>query len=93
MALSAGSRLGPCEILAPLGAGGMGACGYAALADMRSRQRRIGVSSRWGCRLRAVGASASLAVARVIWKRAEAGGPSAVEKMLAPSPSQSDRWR
>jgi eukaryotic-like serine/threonine-protein kinase len=24
MALSAGTRLGPCEILAPLGAGGMG---------------------------------------------------------------------
>jgi hypothetical protein len=27
MALSPGMRLGPSEILAPLGAGGMGACG------------------------------------------------------------------
>ncbi len=32
MALSAGTRLGPYEILAPIGAGGMGACREVAVA-------------------------------------------------------------
>ena len=83
MALSVGTRLGPYEIVALIGVGGMSACGYAALAAMQSRQRRISVSSRRG------------------W-----GRPSAIEKMLAASPSRgpqrgsragvacrSDRWR
>ena len=50
MALTSGARLGTYEILAPLGQGGMSARGYAALAAMWSRQRRISVSSRrgWG---------------------------------------------
>jgi hypothetical protein len=44
MTIAAGVRLGPYEIVAPLGAGGMGACGHAP------HQRRISVSSRrgWG---------------------------------------------
>jgi hypothetical protein len=53
MTLVAGARLGPYEIVAPLGAGGMSACGHA---------EGISVSSRWG------------------W------GPSAIEKILTPSP-------
>ena len=50
MPLANGTRLGIYEIVALLGAGGMSARGYAALAAMRSRQRRISVSSRrgWG---------------------------------------------
>jgi hypothetical protein len=39
MAISPGTRLGPYEILALIGAGGMSACGYA---------EGISVSSRWG---------------------------------------------
>ena len=59
MSLVAGSRLGPCEILTPLGAGGMSACGHA------ERERGISVSARWG------------------W------GPSAIARMLTPSPCRS----
>ena len=40
MVLASGSRLGPHEILSPLGAGGMSACGYAALAAKRLRPAR-----------------------------------------------------
>ena len=69
MALSVGTRLGSHEIVNAIGAGGMSACGHAALAATRSRQRRISISSRRG------------------W------GPGAIEKMLAPSPSRSGRWR
>ena len=39
MALSVGTRLGPYEVVALIGAGGMSACGYA---------EGISVSSRWG---------------------------------------------
>ena len=44
MTLSPGAKLGPYEILAPIGSGGMSARGDA------SRRRRISVSSRrgWG---------------------------------------------
>ena len=48
MPLTTSARLGPYEVVAPLGVGGMSAGGYASLAAMRSRQRRVGVSSRWG---------------------------------------------
>ena len=45
MALSAGTRLGPSEILAALGAGGMSACGHAEPWLLRPR-RGISVRSR-----------------------------------------------
>jgi len=41
MALDAGTRLGPYEIVAPIGAGGS-ACGHTA------RERGVGVSARGG---------------------------------------------
>lgn len=45
MALTPGTRLGPYEIVAPLGAGGMGtACGPREQASLRAAQReRVGV--------------------------------------------------
>ena len=39
MPLASGFRLGPYEVISPLGSGGMSACGYA---------EGISVSSRWG---------------------------------------------
>jgi hypothetical protein len=42
MSLAPGSRLGPYEITAQIGVGGMGACGHTA------RERGVGVSSRGG---------------------------------------------
>ena len=49
MPLAAGARLGPYEIVAPIGAGGMSACGYAELRTVNPR-RGIGGNSRrgWG---------------------------------------------
>ena len=82
MALSVGTRLGAYEIVSAIGAGGMSACGYAALAAMRSRQRRISVGSRrgWGPHdspeaesLRSRPAPAALASAEARARRAGVG--------------------
>jgi len=48
MALTAGTRLGPYEIVAPIGAGGMSACGHPSARTWRSeredhRQFALGV--------------------------------------------------
>jgi len=43
MALSAGRRLGPYEIVSPLGAGGMSTCGYA-----EPGRQGMSVRTRWG---------------------------------------------
>ena len=48
MSLAPGARLGPYELVSLIGSGGRSACSYAALAAVRSRQRRISVSSRRG---------------------------------------------
>ena len=42
MSLTAGSRLGPYEIVAAIGAGGMSACGYGERAE-RVEPPRVGV--------------------------------------------------
>jgi hypothetical protein len=42
MPLAPGTRIGPYEVLAAIGAGGMGACGHTA------RERGVGVSARGG---------------------------------------------
>ena len=42
MSLQSGTRLGPYEVVAAIGVGGMGACGHAA------RERGVGVSGRGG---------------------------------------------
>jgi hypothetical protein len=47
MALDVGTRLGPYEVLAPLGAGGMSACGYAD-AVARGRHSEASASGRDG---------------------------------------------
>jgi hypothetical protein len=57
MSLTPGTRFGPYEIVAPIGAGGMSACGRRA---ERVREPKRG-SKRGGGRLRAYGASASVA--------------------------------
>ena len=52
MALSVGTRLGPYEVVALIGVGGMSACGHAgvpgAAAALGWRAEGISVSSRWG---------------------------------------------
>lgn len=45
MAFSAGDRLGPCEILAPIGVGGMGAV-YRAVDTTLNREVAIKVTPR-----------------------------------------------
>jgi hypothetical protein len=47
MPLVIGSSLGPYQILAPLGAGGMSACGHARPRPAEPRAS-VNVSSRWG---------------------------------------------
>jgi hypothetical protein len=84
MGLSAGTRLGPYEIVSAIGAGGMSACGRRA---ERVGEPRRG-SRRGGGRLRAFGATASLAEAL-----AEAGAPRHFLKQTHFAHSGGRQWR
>ena len=49
MSLMVGARLGPYEIIAPLGVGGMRACGHAELRPMKAEARhRRQFALGWG---------------------------------------------
>jgi hypothetical protein len=50
--LNNGTKLGPYEIVAPLGAGGMSACGHAAPKATHQRQVALGVGPQRHCRKR-----------------------------------------
>jgi hypothetical protein len=48
MTLSAGSRLGPYEIVSPLGAGGMGRSGAGGMGEgFRARWKRASAEPEW----------------------------------------------
>jgi hypothetical protein len=50
MPLTAGTKLGPYEILSLLGAGGMSACGHAAPPRRISDRAALGVGPQRHCR-------------------------------------------
>ena len=89
MLVTSGTRLGPSEVTAKIGEGGMSACGHAepggeasplVRGDSRERLRDGQPPNKSG----GGGVPADLE---------PAGAPPPVQKMQTPSPVRSDQWR